>query len=367
MSFAWRTVLYAMKKSSVILVNVKSLPEKRRREIRHRLFLAWKDGVKAYSAAKKLRIHARNVHLLYRRFETEGEGAVEEKRRGPAQSPRSVLTPKERDKLASAISGGSPRQLVLGFALWSSRAVVAYARKKFGKSMARRTARRILQRMGFTYQCPVRRAREQNPAAVAEWLEKEYPAIRRLAKEKQAEIFWEDEATCQASTVKACGYSPRGTAPVLRIPANRDIRCNYAAAVNNRGALFFETFGGTMNADVFKGFVEHLLQDVGKPVVLIADNLRVHHANCLQDWFREQEAAGRLWMRYLPSYSPELNPEEYLNRDVKASAAESAIPKTAEEITANTVQHLEACRQDPETVRRVAFHHPAVAYASKER
>ena len=356
-----------MKKTSPSLVNVKSLSAKRRKEIRRKLFLAWKSGVKAYSAAKGLRIQARNVHQLYRRFETEGESAVEEKRRGPAQSPRSVLTEKEREKLASAISGGSPRQLVLDFALWSSRAVVAYVRKKFGKSMGRRTARRLLQRMGFTYQCPVRMAREQNPAAVAKWLEEEYPAIRRLAKEKHAEIFWEDEATCQASATKARGYSPRGKAPVLRVPSNRGIRCNYAAAVNNRGALFFKTFGGTLNADVFKGFVEHLLADVGKPVVLIADNLKVHHANCLQDWFREQESAGRLWMRYLPSYSPELNPEEYLNRDVKAAAAESDIPKTAEEITERAIRHLEARRQSPEAVRRVAFHHPAVAYAGEER
>lgn len=177
----------------------------------------------------------------------------------------------------------------------------------------------------------------RTPKAVRDWLEKDYPAIRRLARENRAEIFWEDEAACQASETKARGYSPRGKAPVLRVPSVRDIRCNYAAAVSNRGELYFEPFEGTLNAERFRGFLEGLMEDVGKPVVLITDNLKVHHANCLKDWFGEQETVGKLWIRYLPSYSPELNPEEYINRDVKAAAAEMDIPGTAEEITARTV------------------------------
>lgn len=359
-------MLVGMKKKArpKALLNLKSLPRERRTEIRRRLYEAWKARVSAYSAAQSLRIHRETACHLYRRFRAEGEAAVGEKRRGPAHSPRAILTEAERTRLARAITGGSPRQMVLNFALWSSRAVVAFVRRKFGKRMGRRTARRLLQRMGFTYQCPVRRAREQNPKAVRDWLEKDYPAIRRLARENCAEIFWEDEAACQASETKARGYSPRGKAPVLRVPSVRDIRCNYAAAVSNRGELYFEPFEGALNAKRFRGFLEGLMEDVGKPVVLITDNLKVHHANCLKDWFGEQETAGKLWIRYLPSYSPELNPEEYINRDVKAAAAEMDIPGTAEEITARTVGHLESRRQDPAAVRRVAFHHPSVAYAA---
>jgi len=362
-------MLSGMKKKATpkTLLNLKSLPRQRRNEIRRRLFDAWKSGTRAYRAAQSLRIHRETACSLYRRFRAEGEAAVAEKRRGPARSPRAILTEGERTRLARAITGGSPRQMVLDFALWSSRAVVAFVRKTFGKRMGRRTARRTLQRLGFTYQCPARRAREQNPKAVRDWLEKEYPAIRRLAQDNHGEIFWEDEATCQATETRPRGYSPRGSPPVLRVPSRRDIRCNYAAAVSNRGELYFEPFEGALNAERFKGFVTGLLDDVRRPVVMITDNLKVHHANCLKEWFEELEAEGKLWVRYLPSYSPELNPEEYVNRDVKAAAAEMDIPGTAEAITAQTVGHLESRRRDPEAVRRVAFHHPSVAYAVAQK
>jgi transposase len=91
---------------------------------------------------------------------------VAEKKRGPAENPRAALSKGRKEELARAISKSSPRQLVFDFALWSSKAVVAYVRRKFHKTICRRTARRYLRELGFTCQCPVRRAREQNPAAI---------------------------------------------------------------------------------------------------------------------------------------------------------------------------------------------------------
>ena len=66
---------------------------------------------------------------------------------------------------------------------------------------------------------------------------------------------------------------------------------------------------------------------MSKPVYLIVDNLNVHHANILKPWFAEQTQTNGFEIFYLPSYSPELNPDEYLNRDVKAHLAEKKIPK----------------------------------------
>ena len=360
-------IVGVMKKrnAATSLVDFKSLPRKRRVSIRQGLYEEFRAGTTAYKAAKRWRIRPSSVYALYKRFQKEGESAVKEKKRGPAKSPRAILASSERDKLASAISRGDPRQLVLDFALWSSRAVVSYVRKKFGKSMSRQTARRLLQAMGFTYQCPVRHAREQNRGEVKKWLRTTYPAIRKLARKHGAAIFWADESSVMGSTVKARGYSRRGCPPVLKAPANRGVRCNYIAAVDNRGKLFFRVFEGAMDADLFKEFILGLLEEAGHPVVLIVDNLKVHHANCLQDWYLEMAKGKKLWMRYLPSYSPELNPEEYLNRDVKANAAERAIPGSKEGMVEQTRSHLESRRGDPEAVKRIAFRHPAVRYAGK--
>ena len=80
-------------------------------------------------------------------------------------------------------------------------------------------------------------------------------------------------------------------------------------------------------------FMKRLAKDSPCRVFLIVDNLRVHHAKILDAWLEEN--GERIKLFYLPSYSPELNPDEYLNRDVKASLAEKRCPHTAKALEAN--------------------------------
>jgi len=56
-----------------------------------------------------------------------------------------------------------------------------------------RTVGEYLKRWGFTPQKPLKRAYEQRPAAVRQWLNEDYPAIAFRAKQEQAEIHWGDE------------------------------------------------------------------------------------------------------------------------------------------------------------------------------
>ena len=96
---------------------------------------------------------------------------------------------------------------------------------------------------------------------------------------------------------------------------------------------------------------------------LIVDNLRVHHAKLLQSWLDEQWKKNKFKLFYLPSYSPELNPDEYLNRDVKAHLLETKISKTADELTETVRLHL--TKKDKASIKRL-FHKPEVRYAAEE-
>ena len=80
-------------------------------------------------------------------------------------------------------------------------------------SISRRTARRYMQKMGFTYQCPVKATREQNPALVRKWLETDYPAIRKEAAESGSAIDWADESPVPACETKARGHACGKEAP----------------------------------------------------------------------------------------------------------------------------------------------------------
>ncbi|MBR3085635.1 MAG: transposase [Kiritimatiellae bacterium] len=98
---------------------------------------------------------------------------------------------------------------------------------------------------------------------------------------------------------------------------------------------------------------------------MIVDNLKVHHANCLVDWLKERKEKDSFSLEYLPSCSPELNPDEYLNRDVKAGLAERALPADSKAVSAAVVEHLEGRKRTPEKVRNL-FRKSEVRHAAAE-
>ena len=345
-------------------MNIKSLPRAKREDLRKKAFTLFRQGVSAYAVGQELGVRNQVACAWKRRFEADGDGAYVERRRGPETSKAARLSPAQQRKLAEVIVDKTPDQLKFPFALWSSKAVQEYVGRKFGVSLCRRSARRYMARLGFRYRVPERRAREQNPEAVRKWLARQYPAIRREARKKRAKILWCDESAVLAGEVKARGYSPKGKAPLLRAPANRGIRCNMISAVGNQGDLKFMIFRDAMNAEKFREFLEHLLREIPGAIFLILDNLRVHHAKCLRPYFAKKRAEGRLFLHYLPSYSPEMNPDEYLNRDTKAHMAEQPIPSSTPAMEAAVGGHLKRRAEDREFVKRL-FHKKEVRYAAE--
>ena len=346
----------------VTVADVKRLPKAAREKLRAEAYTKYCDGKTAYSVARDLHVRVTTVYRWFERFKNSNEGTIIERKRGPETSPKAILTCKEREKLMSVVIGKTPEQLKFDFALWSSKAIQEYVQKTFGKMISRKTARRYMQKLGFTNRRPVCYAREQNPALVNEWLNKTYPAIKRKAAQNQATIMWADETTNMIGDGTRKGYSPRGRAPILRTPDKRKIRCNSISAISNRGEMEFMFFDGAMNTDLFKSFCEKLVFNKLHPIFLIVDNLRVHHAKHLKPWLEQMEQEKGFRIYYLPSYSPELNPDEYLNRDIKAHLAEKSIPKSEAKLKQAITRHLLSRKKSPQTIVNL-FHKEEVRYA----
>jgi transposase len=71
----------------------------------------------------------------------------------------------------------------------------------------------------------------------------------------------------------------------------------------------------SLNADVFIKFLRQLIKYRKRKIILIVDNLRVHHSNIVQEWLATRK--DKIEPVFLPSCSPELNPDAYLNNHLK--------------------------------------------------
>jgi transposase len=98
------------------------------------------------------------------------------------------------------------------------------------------------------------------------------------------------------------------------VPGSR-FATNIISTVTNQGKVRFMLYRETMTPPVLIRFLARLVRDAGRKVFLILDNLRVHHSNKVLDWLKKHTELIELF--FLPVYSPELNPDEYLNCDLK--------------------------------------------------
>ena len=147
------------------------------------------------------------------------------------------------------------------------------------------------------------------------WLEGEYPAIEQRARQEGAEIHWGDETALVNTDVRGRSFAPAGKTPVARTIGGTRQKLSMIATVTNQGKTRWMIIDDAFDADKLIEFLQALIKDAGKKVFLILDNLRVHHSNIVKAWVAEHKEKIELF--YLPSYSPQLNPEARLNADLK--------------------------------------------------
>lgn len=228
-------------------------------------------------------------------------------------------------------------------------------------TMPIRTVGEYLKRWGFTPQQPLRRAYEQRPKDVDKWLREEYPTIAKRTKKEKAEIHWGDETGVRSDCQHGRSYSPKGNPPEIRLSAKRN-SINMISTVTNQGKVRFMVYKETMNAKVFINFLKRLIKGSGgKKIFLILDNLRVHHAKIVKEWLVGY--TDKIELFFLPSYSPELNPDEYLNCDLKAGVHSKTPARDFKGLKKKVISHMKKLQKMPKRVQKY-FQHSKIAYAA---
>jgi transposase len=282
------------------------------------------------------------------------------KPRGTKLGERRTLTPAQEAKIQSIILNKYPDQLGFDFALWTREAVRKLIEKEFDIVMPIRTVGEYLKRWGYTPQKPVKYAYERNEGQVKEWLQKTYKNIKRWAKRIGAAIFWGDETTIRAEDVRGRGYAPRGKTPVVKRTKRKE-HIGMISAITNQGKVMWKTYEGSINSERFIEFLKQLIKYRRKRVFLIVDKARTHHSELVKQWVKEN--GNRIRIYYLPAYSPDLNPDEHINSDVKYGVGTKHPKRNKEELREATEEHMRLLDRSPERIK-MYFLDPAISYAS---
>ena len=336
---------------------MRKLPAAAQEERRRQVVGLRRRGLAYRAIAGQAGLSRTGVIDICQRFAAEGAKGLVSKPRGRKPDEQRLLDAAQEAEIQGLIRRHTPDELDLSFALWSRTAVGLLIAQRCGVSLAVRTVGKYLARWGFTAQKPIRRAYEQDPVAVRRWQRRDYPAIVARAR---GVIFWGDETGLRSDDVRGRGYAPRGRAPLVRV-CHKRARLSLVSAVANKGELRWMVADGAVNAPAFIRFLQRLVRDAQRKVFLILDRLKAHRARPTREWLAEHRSEIEAF--YLPPYSPELNPDEGVNADLKQAVPRKAPARSRQQLRRATISHMRGLARQPKRIRAI-FQHQQFRYAA---
>jgi transposase len=313
-------------------------------------------GVPANDVADTLRVDRSSVFRWKKEYAAGGLAALKPT---TAAGPATKLTGSQIGELRALIVGADPRQFGFAFALWTRDLVAELIEVRFGVVMSASAVGRMLRREGLSPQRPLWRAYQADPAKVERWKTEEFPAIAAEAKAAGGLVFFGDEAAMRSDYHGGTTWGEVGHTPVVATTGARH-RVNMISAVSPQGKLHFRLVEGIVDADAFIAYCGALAADyAGRPVYLIIDGHPAHRAKATKEWVAAQK--GRIKLFYLPGYSPQLNPDEWVWKNVKHDRVGRAGITSLDDLRRKAVTALQRIADTPALIKGF-FGDPDLSY-----
>lgn len=297
---------------------------------------------------------------IYEWLASYREGGIEALRAKPIPGRPRKLDAQALRWVYETVTTKNPMQMQFEFALWTREMVRELIRERFNVRLSAVSVGRLLRKLGLSPQRPLARAYQRDPAMVETWLREQFPAIQSEAKRVGAHIFFADEANIRSDYHSGTTWAPVGKTPVVERTGERHA-LNMISAVSPRGELRFMCHEGKFNAALFIEFMQRLLIHRTAPIFLIVDGHPVRRAGAVKQFIADHH--DRIHLFRLPSYSPDLNPDELVWAHLKHHKMGKIVITGPDKMKRQVMSFLRSLQKTPALVRAM-FQHPSVRYAA---
>jgi transposase len=330
--------------------------EQRRYEKRRAVVEAIQRGDSVTVVARVFGVAPRSVFDWLAWYRQGGWSALQEGRRSgrPSKVSSTVMR-----WLYRAITKGNPLQYEFEFCLWTLAIIRQLLRREHGITLSKSAVSRLLAQLGLSPQRPLYRSYKQQPKEMKRFLDKTYPGLQALARRTGAVIFFVDEAAVRSDAHRGTSWGKIGETPIVRDSGDR-FSLRLISAVSPRGDMRFESFEGAMTGARFVEFIQKLRKDVGRPLIIIADNASYHRSQPIKDYVAG--SCGQVVVENLPRYAPELNPDEQVWNHAKARLARLFVSSKIE-MKRSVIKILKSIQRSSDLVQSF-FQLPDTVYAA---
>uniref|UniRef100_UPI001F1FA5FB IS630 family transposase n=1 Tax=Streptomyces ureilyticus TaxID=1775131 RepID=UPI001F1FA5FB len=330
--------------------------------LRLRAVAALVAGRDAENVAAIFGVSLKAVDNWWVKWQAGGRDALLARPKGRPVGVHQVLGEAEQAAVRQAVLDHRPCDVGLVGQLWTRRLVGDLIAKLYRVRLSEPGVGKYLKRWGLSFQRPDKRAVEQDPEKVARWHEQTWPAIRARAKADGGEILFADQVGVRSDQVTGRTWGEKARTPIVRRTGNR-FSVNAMSAISTKGRMYFMVFTESFDSEVMCRFLERLVGHFDRKVHLVADGHSAHRSKKVGDWLAHH--AEEIELHYLPPYSPELNPDELVNADLKHSLPKSHRARNQDQLAAETRRFFRRRQRQPHIVRGY-FHGPHVRYTLNE-
>jgi transposase len=263
-----------------------------------------------------------NIHKLHRvtihRWIRERKAGHNFSRK---KSPGSGRPPK--------ISGSTARKLLeivdkpasdFGFEtdLWDTKRVRLICKKELGIRVSHMAVWRFFKKIDYSCKKVQKKYYEADHEKKDLWLKHAIREIKTTVTKHRAILYFEDESNISLSPVMGTSWAPKGKKISAYVTGNRD-SLSAISAISRDGHLIFRLFDGSkrFNSDDIVNFFESMLRrHPRRHLVVVMDRATCHKSNKVKDFIKNRK---RLHVYWLPSKSPEFNPDEQVWNYLKNS------------------------------------------------
>lgn len=189
--------------------------------------------------------------------------------------------------------------------VWTCSRIAFVIKEEFGVAYHKSQVARLLKRLHWTPQVPIRRALQRDEESINRWRDESWPELWKRARRERRVLVFVDEAGFYLLPGLVKTYAPRGRTPILRAKLTRD-HLSVMGGMTPQGKVYTLVRQESLNGLHSVEFIVHLQRVAGKRLLVIWDGSPIHRRAIVKEFVADTH--GKVWLESLPGYAPDLNP-----------------------------------------------------------
>lgn len=312
---------------------------------RYRAIELYQKGKPVQEIAFFFGIHRGSVSLWIKTWKEKGKSALKSKK---SLGPEPKLNKDDKRQIISWLKKSA---MEFGFEtpLWDCKRIQRMIKQELNKQIAISNLWETLRKWNLTPQKPEKEALEKDPGEVKRWLKEQWPKIEEHRRRWQAMLYFQDESSVSLVPALGTTWAKKGETPKIKVTGNRGSIC-LSSAISPAGRMVFRIEKRTVTSKTFADFLKQIMKNhQWRKIIVVTDNYPAHNSNYVKKFIEQNK--NKIAVYYLPTYSPDLNPDEDVWKYLKNVKLKAHQARNKKEFKPLVLSKMHSIQKKPELIK----------------